>query len=64
LREVVEKLDGINPQTAARLAAAFETWRRYDSGRQQLIRAELETIGSASGLSNNLYEMVSKMLAQ
>ena len=62
LGEVVQKLDSINPQTAARLAAAFETWRRYDPERQRLIRTELETIASGSGLSNNLYEMVSKML--
>jgi aminopeptidase N len=62
LREVVQTLDPINPQTAARMAAAFETWRRYDSDRQRLMRAELEAIASSSGLSTNLYEMVSKML--
>jgi aminopeptidase N len=62
LREVVQGLDSINPQTAARMAAAFETWRRYDSERQRLIRGELETIASGSELSNNLYEMISKML--
>ncbi len=62
LREVVQALDSINAQTAARMAAAFETWRRYDTQRQRLIRVELETIAAGSGLSNNLYEMVSKML--
>jgi aminopeptidase N len=62
VREVVQTLDGINPQTAARMAAAFETWRRYDSERQTLIRAELETIAAQSRLSPNLYEMVTKML--
>ncbi|HXI99787.1 MAG TPA: aminopeptidase N [Micropepsaceae bacterium] len=62
LREVVQKLDGINPQTAARMAAAFETWRRYDAERQRLMRAELEAIASGAGLSANLYEMVTKML--
>ncbi len=44
------------------MAAAFETWRRYDPARQRLIRSELEAIAAGSGLSNNLYEMVSKML--
>jgi aminopeptidase N len=62
LREVVQTLDSINPQTAARMAAAFETWRRYDSERQRLMRAELEAIASSNGLSANLYEMVTKML--
>jgi aminopeptidase N len=62
VREVVQTLDAINPQTAARMAAAFETWRRYDAERQRLMRAELETIAAATGLSANLYEMVTKML--
>ena len=62
VREVVQTLDAINPQTAARMVAAFETWRRYDTDRQRLIRGELETIAAGAGLSANLYEMVSKML--
>ncbi len=32
----------INPQVAARMAGAFETWKRYDSKRQALMLAELE----------------------
>ncbi|HYM17289.1 MAG TPA: aminopeptidase N [Micropepsaceae bacterium] len=62
VREVVQTLDSINPQTAARMAAAFETWRRYDGNRQALMRAELEAIAARPGLSANLYEMVTKML--
>ena len=62
VREVVQTLDSLNPQTAARMAAGFETWRRYDAERQRLMRAELEAIASGTGLSANLYEMVSKML--
>ncbi|HMI95328.1 MAG TPA: aminopeptidase N [Micropepsaceae bacterium] len=62
VREVVQTLDVINPQTAARMAAAFEAWRRYDSERQRLMRSELEAIASGPGLSANLYEMVTKML--
>jgi len=62
VREVVQTLDSINPQTAARMAAAFETWRRYDRERQALMRAELEAIAGRPGLSANLYEMATKML--
>jgi aminopeptidase N len=62
VREVVQTLDSLNPQTAARMAAAFENWRRYDAERQRLMRAELEAIASGTGLSANLYEMVTKML--
>jgi aminopeptidase N len=62
VREVVQSLDAINPQTAARMAAAFEAWRRYDAERQRLMRSELEAIASGAALSANLYEMVTKML--
>jgi len=62
LREVIQTLDSINPQTAARMAAAFETWRRYDPERQALMRAELEAIAARPGLSANLYEVATKML--
>ncbi len=56
------KLDPLNPQTAARVAGAFETWRRYDDARQSLIRAELERIARAPSLSRDLTEIVTRML--
>ena len=62
LREVVQMLDVINPQTAARMMTPFETWRRYDPERQALIRAELEAIAAQKPLSPNLYEIVMKIL--
>jgi aminopeptidase N len=62
LREVVQMLDVINPQTAARMMTAFETWRRYDEQRQTLMRAELEAIAAQKPLSPNLYEIVMKIL--
>ncbi|MCA8884447.1 MAG: DUF3458 domain-containing protein, partial [Rhodobacteraceae bacterium] len=56
------RLDGANPQTAARMASAFETWRRYDADRQQMMRAALSRIASAPGLSRDLSEMVGRIL--
>ena len=56
------RLDPLNPQTAARVSTAFETWRRYDSGRQALIRAELLRIRTTPGLSRDLSEMTQRML--
>ena len=38
-------------------------WRRYDPARQALMRAQLERILAAPGLSPNTYEMVSKSLS-
>jgi aminopeptidase N len=56
------KLDPINPQTTARMCAAFETWRRYDPARQALARAALERILAAPDLSRDTTEMVSRIL--
>ena len=56
------KLDPINPQTAARMSTAFESWPRYDLGRQSMVKAELARIQSTPNLSRNLSEMVARML--
>jgi len=60
--EVIRTLDGMNPQVAARMAGAFESWRRYDPARQQMMRAELAAIRDLAGISPNLFEVASKML--
>ena len=60
--EVIRTLDPINPQVAARLAGAFESWRRYDPARQALMKAELEAIHGLKGVSPNLFEITGKML--
>ena len=56
------QLDPANPQTAARMSTAFDTWQRYDPGRQALARAELGRIAATPGLSRDLGEMVGRML--
>ena len=61
--EVIRRLDPINPQVAARLAGSFETWRRYDPDRQTLMKQELEATLALPGLSTNLFEVASKLLA-
>jgi aminopeptidase N len=57
------RLDAVNPQTTARVAGAFETFRRYDTARHALMRAELERIAGIEELSKNTREMVERMLA-
>ena len=61
--EIIRTLDPINPQVSARLAGSFEGWKRYDAGRQALMRTELEKIKALPGISPNLFEIVSKMLS-
>jgi aminopeptidase N len=62
LSEQVLDIDGFNTMLAARLAQALARWRRYESGRQVLMRAQLQHLAAAQ-LSKDLYEVVSKALA-
>ena len=57
-------LDKPNPITAARLVQPLGQWRRYDAARQGLMRAALDRILEAPGLSPNTYEMVAKSLGR
>jgi len=63
LADTIIALDGKNPQIAARLCTSLGSWRRYDTGRQALMRAELDRILATENLSHNSYEMASKALA-
>lgn len=58
------RLDPLNPQTAARLSAAFDAWARYDADRQGLIREQLARIAATPGLSRDLSEMVGRMMGE
>lgn len=62
LAEQVMRLDGSNPQIAARLVSAFNRWKKYDAKRQALAREQLEKILSRPGLSKAVYEIVSRNL--
>ena len=55
------RIDSRNPQAAARLMGAFETWRRYDAGRQALMAEALERIAALPDLSRDLREMVERI---
>jgi aminopeptidase N len=57
------RLDPVNPQTAARISTAFETWPRYDAVRRKLAKRELERILATPGLSPDLHEMAERLLA-
>jgi len=62
LADRVIELDALNPQVAARLIAPLSRWRRYDSGRQLLMRAQLERIQGLEKLSADVGEIVGKSL--
>ncbi len=57
------RLDDLNPQTTARMCAAFQTRNRYDARRQALMTTALERIAAKPDLSRDTSEMVSRLLA-
>lgn len=57
------RMDAANPQIAARMSTAFETWARYDDSRKTHALNALERIAGLAGLSRNTREMVSRMIA-
>ena len=62
LAEQVIAIDAFNPQVAARMARAFDRWRKFDAGRKQHASAALERIRDSQGLSKDVAEIVSKAL--
>ena len=63
LGRMVDELDGLNPQLAARMVTVFNPWRRFDASRQALMKAELERIEARKGLSKHVFEIVARALA-
>ena len=63
LADLVIQLNAFNPQIASRQLAPLTRWRKYDSARQALMKAELERIRSSGELSSDVFEVVSKSLA-
>ena len=63
LAETILALDPLNPQVAARLVSPLGQWRRMDAARQGAMRAALQRILDAAGLSRNTREMAGRSLA-
>ena len=62
IADLILALDPVNAQTAARFVAPLGKWRRLEPKRAALMRAELERIVAAPGLSKDSFEQVSKSL--
>ncbi len=63
LKEAIIKLNGINPQIAARLLTPLREWKRYTPDRQAKMKAALEEIMAQPKLSPDVFEIVSKSLS-
>ncbi|QWV92991.1 aminopeptidase N [Geomonas oryzisoli] len=62
LGDQILRLNGINPQIAARMLTPFSRWRRFDANRQELMKKELERILAEPGLARDVYELAAKSL--
>jgi aminopeptidase N len=59
----IVELNTINPQMAASLAKPLARWRRYVGERPVMMQKELRRVSATSGLSADVYEVVTKGLA-
>jgi aminopeptidase N len=62
LADQVIALNALNPQVAARMARAYDRWRKFDTRRQVKARTQLERIRDTDGLSKDVAEIVTKAL--
>jgi len=63
LADMIVAADKLNPQTAAKLVPPLGRWRRFDPRRAELMKAQLQRIVAASGVSKDVFEQASKSLA-
>ncbi len=61
--DTIIQLDPTNGQVAARMVSPLGQWRRFDAGRQDLMKRQLQRILDLPGLSRNTFEMASKSIA-
>jgi aminopeptidase N len=63
LAEAAAKVDGANPQLAARLLTGFKTWRTMEAGRRAQAQAALTWLSQRENLSRDASDIVSRSLA-
>ncbi|WP_413113467.1 aminopeptidase N [Thaumasiovibrio sp. DFM-14] len=64
LVEILTELNSVNPQVAARLIDPLLKLKCYDSDRERLMRQALTQLSQLDGLAKDLFEKISKALAQ
>jgi len=64
LADQIIVLNKQNPQIASRLLTPLTRWKRYPSQRSALMKAELERINRSGDLSRDVFEVLTKSLAE
>lgn len=62
LGDLLVELNALNPQNASRMLTPFMSWKRFDTVRATLIRAQLQRLADLPNLSDDLFEKVEKAL--
>ena len=57
-------IDKINPQTAAKLCTAFQSWKNYDKNRQNKSKEQLNRILLTENLSRDTKEMIDRIVSK
>jgi len=55
-------LNDLNPQMSARMTNAFAIWKRYDTSRQDKMKAALEKILAHNTITKDVFEIANKAL--
>ena len=62
LADKIIELNAINPQVASRLVKPLIDWKKYDAGRQKLMKQSLQRIKAVPDLSRDVFEIVDRGL--
>ncbi len=62
LADKIIQLNAINPQVASRLVKPLIDWKKYDVGRQKLMKQSLQRIKAVPDLSRDVFEIVDRGL--
>ncbi len=60
LADVLEELDKINPQISSRIAGSLIQWRRFDDIRGSLMKEQCIRLLGMPGISDDMYEILSR----
>lgn len=63
LADQVIALNTINPQVASRMVSVFNTWKKFNKSRRELMVEQLKRIRDIDSLSPDVFEIVDKALA-
>ncbi len=63
LADAVIRLNGTNPQIAARLLLPLIQWKNYAANRQQMMKAQLQRVSEIENLAKDVFEICQKGLS-